>query len=119
MRTAQERSGSLLQYPLLFGLVAFCGFVLIAARRSPKTYRTVVVLVIASMVVVPLMQAQQTEAFFERQAEKQAKQEAGNLKLETAADLKTQMTGNWDPQQDPLLEAGNSKLETQAAASSI
>ena len=101
---------------------ALCCFLLISSRRSPKVYRAVVVAVIFSMVFVPLMQDQQAAAFMERQAENQAKQEQtqppdGDLRQSqaAAADLKAQMTGNWDPHRDPLLEAGNSKLALRLA----
>jgi len=92
------------QYVLLLALVALCLFVLITSRRSRKVYRAVVIAVIFSMVIVPLLQDQQAVAFFERQAEKQAKQEQTQQSQAAAADFKTQMTGNWNPQQDPLAD---------------
>ncbi len=56
------------QQTLLLTLLILCCLTIIVARRSPRTYRVVAWIVIASMVVIPALQAQQAFAFSERQA---------------------------------------------------
>ncbi len=90
------------QQTLLLALAILCCLAIVVARRSPRAYRIVVVSVIVSMIVIPLLQAQQVSAFFERQAEKDSAAQAGRDDEETSVSVREEMMGVWDPHRDPL-----------------
>ncbi len=115
LRDIRQSPGKAAQYPLFIAFAVLCCAALILARRSQKTYRVVVVLVILSMVVVPLLQADQTLAFVERQKEKTAQHEQQGASQDATTDVGNPLIEPWDPHQDPLQAIRNGSAELAAA----
>lgn len=100
--TAEEWGDLGMQAGLLVGFLVL-GLVVAIRSRSRGVYAACAVTVILSMVVVPLCQSHQVQAFYERvvaqQLESQQQQEAGRLQQ---ALVEAQTSSDWDPLQDPL-----------------
>jgi type II secretory pathway pseudopilin PulG len=96
-------------------------YLLIARRRSLKVYAAIVLVVTFSLVVVPLMQAQQASAFLDKQAARQARAEKAEQEQQAVRDLRAELTSaNWDPHRDPLLggtQRNSEELGVKANAS--
>lgn len=87
-------------------LVAALTALLLAVRHrsSKKIYGIVVVAVILSMIVVPLLHAQQVQAFYERLETQQAQPAQQQQEYEAARDFQEQLLGSdWNPQRAPLV----------------
>jgi len=87
-------------------LVAILAVPLLAVRHrsSRKVYGIIVVVVVLSMIVAPLLQAQQVQAFYERQQTRQEQQEQRQREYEATCDSQAQLLGSdWDPQRPPLV----------------
>ncbi|MGD8905182.1 MAG: hypothetical protein PVI67_16595, partial [Anaerolineae bacterium] len=77
---------------------------LMARRRSKKLYAILSLLVIASMIVVPLLQSERVHAFSEGQSAQAEAQEALWLKSEAQQEAaRASLTSDWNPNANPLV----------------
>ncbi len=75
--------------------------VLVTSRRSRRLYAAIVVAVIASMVVMPILQSERAVAFFERQRAAQDRQVQEQKAEQVALDFAASQR-SWDAHRDPL-----------------
>lgn len=96
---AQQVGTTLLLVLLAVGLMT--GMIL--HRRSPRLYATVAISIIATMVLVPLVQTRSVSAFYDRQRERQASTAVDQARADERAEFKAlQRNGDFDPSVDPL-----------------
>ncbi len=90
---------------LAIGFTAFMLFIL-QHRNRRRVYTGLTFILIFSMTVVPLIQAEQTFAFSETQRARQTEAEAARQAQADDQALQDQIYANtWDPQRDPLAGA--------------
>ncbi|MCP5098322.1 MAG: tandem-95 repeat protein, partial [Chloroflexi bacterium] len=84
---------------------------IIRYRRTRWFYGSVIAFMILAMLVGPLLQAEQTHAFYESQYERQLQQLEQQKEADVRAEAQAALRNNdWHPNQDPLASAANKQL---------